>query len=161
MHWTLHSLALLPPCSHHKRRAGQHHSSLLPLRARCHHPSKNSYRRLFVSYYALQVLLQLVTPIAVCFHTLLRLSLSHTSPSSCPGFSPYPSAFIIASPGCSPFALPFATSLTFTFTTHPRDPIQHGFGNCHGYHGRCWLQQAIQFQRGLFSADTSIWNVPI
>ena len=106
-------MALLPPCSHHKRRAGQHHSSLLPLRARRHHPSKNSYRRRFVSYYALQVLLQLVTLITVCFHTLLRLSLSLTSPSSCPGFPPYPSAFIIASPGSQPLPCLAVRYLTY------------------------------------------------
>ena len=156
-------MALLPPCSHHKRRAGRHHSSLLPLRARCHHPSKNSYRRLFVSYYALQVLLQPVTPITVCFHTLLRLSLSLTSPSSFPGFPPYPSAFIIASPGSSPLPCRSVRYLTyFHFRYSPKRPLSnHGFGNCHGYHGRCWLQQALQLQRGLFFADTGIWNVPI
>lgn len=53
-------------------------------------PSKNSYRRLFVSHYALQLLLQLVTLFTVCFYTLLRLSLSLTSSSSsCPGLPPY------------------------------------------------------------------------
>jgi hypothetical protein len=121
---------------------------------------------LFVSYYALQVLLQPVHPITLCFHTLLRLSLSLASPSSFPGFPPYcihrhssvPALGVRRCLALPCRSLPHLLSLSLLTQ---ETLSHHGFGNCHGYHGRCWLQQAFQLQRGLFFANPSIRNVPI